>query len=114
MRKTILLVEDDRELRGMLFKIFTDIGYRVSACRNGQIAIQYIKDSDLLITDFHMPKMNGAELAKTAKRQKPGIPVIIMTGVPSDVPRNHEADKIIEKPFKLSVLEDIVARLLEK
>jgi len=47
-------------------------------------------------------------LAEIAKQQKPGIRVIIMTGISWDVPSDHLADVVIEKPFNLEALERAV------
>jgi DNA-binding LytR/AlgR family response regulator len=48
--------------------------------------------------------MSGAQLARIAKHEKPGMPVFIVTGTPSLVPDGHLADKVIAKPFKIEVI----------
>lgn len=114
MGKTILVVDDEREMRSLLKDSLTIVGYNVLPCENGGLAIEYISKADLLITDFSMPPgINGAELTEIAKRQKPGLPVIIMTADPGKVPANHLADKVINKPFRVEELKKVIADLLQ-
>ena len=117
MEQTILFVDDsiDKDMMGDLLKeFFTDIGYNPIICGNAEDAITHINKADLLITDFHMPGMNGDKLTKIAKREKPDMPVIIMTCTPWDIPVDHLADKVqvIEKPFKIEQFEKVIADLL--
>ena len=113
MGKKILVVDDDDGIRYLLEDLLDWVGYSPIICKNGEHAISYIKQADLLITDFNMPPgMNGAELTKIAKREKPSLPVIIMTGNPKDIPANHLADQVIDKPFKNGELEKVIADLL--
>jgi|SRR3989344_2188107 len=111
-KKTILVVDDVASIRNLLedFLIFT--GYRPVIYEDGKQAVSHISSADMLITDFNMPGMNGAELTKIAKRQKPGIPVIIMTGKPEDIPTDHLADAVVEKPFGIE-LSKIIADLFQ-
>ena len=114
-KKTILVVDDEGDTRYLLKEFFTTAGFNVLLCENGTLAIPHISKADLFITDFNMPGgMNGAELNKITKREKPGMPVIIMTGAPLDVPVDHLANKVIEKPFKFEQLEEVIADLLKE
>ncbi len=114
MKKTILVVDDEGDMRYLLKKFFTTAGFNVLLCENGMFATPHISKADLLITDFDMIGMNGAELTKIAKREKPGMPVIIMTGNSWNVPVNHLADRVIDKPFKFKQLEKVIADLLKE
>ena len=112
-KKTILVVDDVASIRNLLEDFLTSYGYDPILCENGEHAVPYINQADLLITDFNMPPgMNGVELTKIAKREKPGMPVIIMTATPEDVPIDHLADKVIEKPFSIKQLEKAIASLV--
>ena len=112
MGKTILVVDDKKNIRDLLEFFLTESGYKTILCEDGQYAVPHINQADLLITDFNMPKMNGVELAKIAKREKPNMPVIIMTGNSWEVPAAHLADRIINKPFDVGQLKKVIADLL--
>ena len=113
MRKTILIVDDDKVVRIVLKEIIEMLGHNTISDEDGEHATQHISSADLLITDFSMPKgMNGAELAKMAKRERPDLPVIIMTGTLADVPSGHLANAVIEKPFDVELLEKVITDFL--
>ena len=111
-KKKILAVDDDRTTRYFLEHFIVETGYSPIICEDGEQAIPHIGSADLLITDLNMPGINGAELTKIAKREKPDMPVIIITGDPKGVPVDHLADMVIEKPFKFERLKEIVADFL--
>ncbi len=113
-KKTILVVDDIESIRDLLEDFLTMFGYNPIICENGEHAIPHISSADLLITDFNMPRMNGAELTKIVKRGKPDMPVIIITAAPENIPIDHLADKVIEKPFGIEQLREAIADLLKK
>jgi len=82
--ETILLVEDDSDLRAYVSDILTGLRYRVIAAPNANAALEILKDGkttvDLLLTDVIMPGMNGRELATEALKSTPDLQVIYMTG----------------------------------
>jgi len=113
-KKTILIVDDDRDLGKMLGITAQMLGYAPILCAGGDEAIPHVKSVDILITDFNMPGMNGVELAKIAKQQNPDLPVVIMTGTPQDIPIDHLADEIVEKPFGIARLQEIITEFQKK
>lgn len=82
--ETILIVEDDSDLREYVSDILTGLRYRVLAATNASAALEILNDGkttvDLLLTDVIMPGMNGRELATEALKSKPDLQVIYMTG----------------------------------
>jgi len=82
--ESILLVEDDTDVRAYLAEVLRSLDYRVTAVANVQAALDMLAQKDrkidLLLTDIIMPGGNGRELAQTAERMRPGIQVIYMTG----------------------------------
>ena len=104
MRKTVLVVDDFRGVREMLGAFLTDSGYNPILCEGASEAIRYINEADAIITDFKMPVMNGSEFAEKAKHQKPGIPVLMISGFPGEIPENNLADKIMTKPVPTEVI----------
>lgn len=84
MNKTILLIEDNLEYIQMLESILRGHGYQVTKANNGEDGLEIIKENnksiDIIITDFHMPGINGLELAKEVFAKKmTKAPIIILT-----------------------------------
>ena len=80
-KKTLLLVEDDSQLRLLLFTIFTQSGYRVRAAEDGLSALAQIRAAmpDIVLSDLYMPGMSGFELLSIIRRRFPAISVIAMS-----------------------------------
>ncbi len=81
--ETVLLVEDDPDLRTYLGEMLRELKYRVIVTPNAQAALHVLVDDqkqiDLLLTDVIMPGMNGRELARRAEALRPGLAVLYMT-----------------------------------
>jgi len=110
MKMKILLVEDDKFIRDTFVERLRNNKHEVSSAKDGQEAIDKITadDFDVVITDIRMPKVNGIEVLKFTKKNKPKIKVIMMSayliqGVINEVMK-LEADEYIEKS---SFLKDI-------
>ena len=83
-RPTLLCVDDDRATRRFYETLFDRYGYGVIVASSGHQALELLHaegaDIDAVISDYHMPGMNGAELAAEIKRCQPTLPVIMITG----------------------------------
>ncbi|MBI4521188.1 MAG: sigma-54-dependent Fis family transcriptional regulator [Gemmatimonadetes bacterium] len=82
MPERLFLVEDDRELRTFLVEVLEDAGYEVGAFSEGAAALQEVaggKVVDLVITDLVMPGIQGQELLRRLRDQRPELNVIIIT-----------------------------------
>jgi len=83
MRK-ILVIEDEAAIRRVLLKIISEEneGYQVEEAEDGLLGIEMIKnnDYDLVLCDIKMPKMDGVEVLEKAKKIKPEIPIIMISG----------------------------------
>jgi len=79
---TILVVDDDQDMRALLCDELSERGYRVGAAADGRDALKKLGEEDyaVLLTDLRMQGMQGLELLNEAKRDYPGTNVIIMTG----------------------------------
>ena len=79
---TILLADDDIQLRTMLKQILEIENYQVIECDNGEKVLRYLIDNtvDLIITDLIMPKKEGIETINELRKLYPELPVIAMSG----------------------------------
>lgn len=110
----ILLVDDDKVVLQSASLILRKSNYECSCYTDANHCLQKFspRDCDLLITDIHMPEMDGIELLSKVKKMAPWIPVIIMTSYP-DIPKAVQAVKsgafdFIEKPFEVEKLIEVV------
>ena len=111
--KTILVVDDDQDVRELTVAALEDCGYRVLEAEGGVAGLALMDKTpiDLLIVDFAMPVMTGAEMVRLARERSPGTAVIFMTGYADlDALREFAApEDIIRKPFRLATLTEHVA-----
>ncbi|WP_165679754.1 response regulator, partial [Metapseudomonas otitidis] len=107
--RTILLVDDDPRVREVTAALLNALGYRVLEVGSGSEALQRLEQGvDLLLTDYAMPGMNGAELASLAQQQQPGLPVIFITGYAELGGLDLPDQVVMQKPFREA---DIAAKL---
>ena len=82
--ETILVVEDDRDVRAYLVELLRDLNYRVLGAHDAVSALGLIENGeihiDLLLTDVVLPGMNGRQLAEQAKNRQPDLNVLFTTG----------------------------------
>ncbi|HEY4789141.1 MAG TPA: response regulator, partial [Bacteroidales bacterium] len=116
---TILVVEDNSELRNFLSSVLRN-NYNILEAKNGREALKILPDSspDLIVSDIMMPEMSGLELAKAIKEDIniSHIPLILLTAK-NDIDSKLEAmeygvDDYITKPFSSAYLEARVENLL--
>jgi CheY-like chemotaxis protein len=79
----ILLVDDDQAVRLLIDEMLTELGHEVITAENGPSALAVLSaqtEFDLLVTDFAMPVMNGAQVAAEAMKLQPCIAILFITG----------------------------------
>ncbi len=113
----LLLVEDDDSVRQLMAESLEAIGYAVAQAADAETALSMLRKNlpDLLITDYLMPGMTGAELMQKVRVQAPDLPMIIATGY-ADMKAIEEVigeHQLLRKPFPLAELAATVARALE-
>ena len=121
MAKTILAVDDDKDILKVIDWIFTQKGFRVITAGNGQEALNLLNEfsADLIILDVLMPGMNGYDVCKKI-RSNPAfkkIPIIMLSGISSEAGNlmgiDSGVNKYIVKPFDNKELFLIVKSMLE-
>jgi PAS domain S-box-containing protein len=119
--ETILLVEDEVNLRRLARQYLETQGYRILEAEDGAAALQIVAGHqgaiDLLLTDVVMPGMNGRELARQITGRLPGVRILYMSGYAENaVGQNGTLDtgiNLLQKPFSLPALKDKVRELLD-
>ncbi|MGD9368349.1 MAG: hybrid sensor histidine kinase/response regulator [Desulfobacteraceae bacterium] len=118
--KTILLVDDEQDIREVLHMALTDAGYQVEMAENGEEAYKLYRDAlpPIVITDIKMPVMDGIELLQLIKRQNAETEVIMITGH-GDMDLaikslKYNAADFITKPINVDALEIALQRVREK
>lgn len=102
--KRVLVAEDDNAARDILSAILIQAGYNVYAVRDGQEALVEMKRRyfDVVITDYHMPRLNGMELLSLSRIFWPNTPVVMISGDQPDSPAmvtQQGAYAWIRKPY---------------
>ena len=90
----VLCVDDDISHLKLHSELMTMNGYTVISCANNRAALQVFRSKPvrLVILDYSMPNMNGAELARTMHGEKPSVPIIMLSGH-ADKP--HDVDDAV-------------------
>lgn len=119
MKKHILLVDDEEDVRDILAQALTMRGYRVSAAAAGDEALRMVRSDppQLLISDLQMEDSDGLELIEEIKTELPELPVILLTGMifDTEVIREKISKKVscyLDKTNTLQRVTQEVQRLL--
>ncbi len=120
-QKTILVVEDDSVVRGIIQEVLNLVGYRVLEATHGADAIaicgRHEGQIDLLLTDVVMPHLGGRQLAQQLHVRYPHMKVLFMSGYMDDAVLreglSREGMAFLPKPFAPESLEQKIRRILE-
>jgi PAS domain S-box-containing protein len=115
--ESILLVDDNADMRAVARRQLVSLGYRVSEAGNGTAALQALRHGggfDLLFTDVVMPDgMTGYQLAAAARQLLPRLKVLFTTGYSRSDPGDEPAGTVIRKPYRRPELAAAVRAALE-
>jgi len=112
--KKVLIVEDEIGIRILLSDLLSSKGFEVSMARDGKESLEKLEvcSFDLVVTDIHMPRLDGIEMLKWMKKVGRKEKIIIMTGDPSDQRlADNDMPHIetqLEKPFRIDSFLDLV------
>ena len=119
MRFTLVVADDEKNIREGLAEALAGDGYRALMAADGEEAMKLVDmgDVDLVITDLRMPRLSGTELLKSIASRYPGLPVIVLTGhgtIEDAVSAMRAgAFDFLTKPVNLEHLSILVKRALE-
>ncbi len=115
---TVLIAEDEEMVLRLTRQILRAAGYKVLEARNGRDALSILESNswgvDVLITDQNMPVMNGDELSRIAREQKPELKIIFISGYAQrdQKPVLESGTASLEKPFGKQELLETIQRIL--
>ena len=109
----LLVIDDDPDVREVSCECLSLLGYDVEAARDGADGLAQLTRErfDLVVTDLHMPHLDGWDVLESARAIAPGMPVIILTGAATDEDRERtraHGVRLVSKPFDLSELKAAV------
>ncbi len=115
----ILVVDDEPDFRIILDKILEKVGFTVMTATNGEEAFQLFTKNkfDLVVTDIHMPKVDGIQLIKQIKDENPWIPIIAISGYETESAIHSKIDSkkiyFLRKPFLKKDIEEVINNALK-
>lgn len=112
----ILIVDDEVVIRSLLSEMLSEDGFSVATAEDGKRGLDYVNNGqvDLVISDVHMPVMDGPELVARLHQIDPNLPVIILNSIPGGDPSKGMAGRAITclgKPFDLQKLRDAIVQV---
>ena len=117
MEEKILIVDDQFGIRILLNEVLNKEGYKTYQAANGHEALSLLKEQpDLVLLDMKIPGMDGIEILKRMKKQRPDIRVVIMTAY-GELDMIQEAKNLgalthIAKPFDIEDIRQVVKKYL--
>ncbi|MBV8913229.1 MAG: response regulator, partial [Acetobacteraceae bacterium] len=114
---TVLVVDDDPDIREVLVASLDALGCSVLQAHDGPSSLQLLAETgpDLLIVDFAMPGMNGAEVASAVRERWPNLPIVFASGYAETAAIERAAGRdtpVLRKPFRIDQLQTVLAEVL--
>ncbi|MEN6476209.1 MAG: response regulator [Syntrophaceae bacterium] len=112
--RTVLIVDDSQDLTEVAAEFLRIFDYTVYTAANGIEALERLKTSQvgIVVSDIHMPDMDGLTLMSEIKARYPGLPVVLITGFSVSEARKialgKGADAFVAKPFRMKELKDVI------
>lgn len=118
--KNILVVDDSQELTTVIADFLEMFGYSVSTAGDGVDALDQLdtRNTNIIVSDINMPRMDGLSLMTEVKRRYPDLPVVIITGFSVSEARKiaieQGADAFVAKPFHLRELKEVIDSVCDR
>ena len=114
----ILVIDDTSVIRTFLKDVLSDSGFEVHTAENGQIGYEMAmkENYSIIISDIHMPIMNGLEAIRLIKKAKPEVPVLMTDSFPdkmAEMATRAGALGCLAKPFTLDELRKTISQIME-
>ncbi len=112
---TILVVDDDKDVREFAVACLENLGYQVVAADGGHAAVQIAASEariDVLLIDIAMPEMTGVEAMEAILNERPRLPFLYMTGYVGPTKLDPSEQRVLKKPFTIAELAAKVEELL--
>ena len=118
--ETVLVVEDEPVVRGLIVEILSELGYRAIEAVDGPSGLQILQSTrriDLLITDIGLPGLNGRQVADAGRERRPELKVLFMTGYAENAALAsgflEPGMAMITKPFAMEALASRIRTMIE-
>lgn len=118
MGATILVVDDEDQVRQVMTDVLADLGYQLIQAVDGDRALHTLQSDqniDLMITDVGLPGMNGRQLSEMARQLRPGLKILFVTGYAAAASIQgglNDGTDLLCKPFSLDVFAEKVTSML--
>lgn len=118
--KKILLVEDNREIAGIIFDFFESLGMELDFADNGELGLQLAMKNnfDIILLDLMLPRMDGLTVCNRLRDAGNNTPVLMLTALDNKSDMldgyKHGADDYMTKPFDLDILEARMNALVKR
>jgi PAS domain S-box-containing protein len=109
--ETVLVIEDEDSVRGLVVEVLHDLGYRALEARDGPSGLKVLQSReriDLLVSDIGLPGMNGRQVVEAARTTRPDLKVLFITGYAENAAMSHgflePGMEMVTKPFAVDAL----------
>lgn len=112
-KKVILVVDDEKEVRDMIYRAMINHGYIIRCYENVSSAMFHLENVDIVIADLELPVQDGFDFHRLLKKKAPDILFVGISGVRGKSKDDFFklCDKAIEKPFRLAELRNVITSL---
>jgi PAS domain S-box-containing protein len=117
--ETVLVIEDEDSVRGLVVEVLHDLGYRALEARDGPSGLKVLQSReriDLLVSDIGLPGMNGRQVAEAARETRPDLKVLFITGYAENAAMSHgflePGMEMMTKPFAVDALATRIREMI--
>lgn len=116
--ETVLVIDDDPDVRALVENFLKEMGYRTYVVESGEAALALLSEirPDVLVADFAMPGLNGAEIGRAIRLRLPDLPILFCSGYADTAALEDAVGKapLLRKPFRPVELAAAIRALLDE